>query len=1355
MGIVNVRKGLDDSNLETFNFNGSIRDNIDLNWEYTAIYLGSEKLDPDYIVKEDDIIIIQEYPAGTGTGNKVGDAIIGFFTGGIYTSIIAANQVKAVKKELQESLDRLKNQKNQGEQETIPWLSGGKNERALGKQVPIILGRHLFTPYFLSDPYLQISGEDGKDLFFYGTFICGQTGLVIERIRNGTTNLVKFEDAHPQACAFPFDEPDGYDPSKPPPFYDLDNEVEIVQNGDFINPIFDQKWSDSLESSVELGRKKRDTQVIDGEFIEDDDEPVIRESARFPMALEVEIFVDGLCGWDSENNEETTAYLDISLHWGTSDTNISTPFESPFGLGSGSWTSIGGVPGGGGYRLKRSTSKQMRFIAYLDLSNKGIYQTNAAIKLGDPVYIKATRLTNMRTGGYRDRVYLNAIRTKLYSPERSSISGLVEAKNLNAKLSGKLCRMGIKMKVNHNTERALDRFNIVASMTARTWNGYTWLPDKVKTSNPAAVALEVLTGLIHELSAYNDGYPYLEVDLVSFGRLYEFCNNQEVDIDGTTFGYPDIKLEANGVITSAARKIDVLRSILATCEAGLYVNEFGKIVVFHDAPQKIPIALLNPQRIVKMQESRNLDRRADGYKVDYIDEDADWNLDTEEILRPRVDKDLLNTFTSVKFDFVTNYYHAMWKARRMMAKEVHRPGEVRVSVGKEGRLFKPGSLIKVQHEGFKIGLGSGEIVELITEEEGNKITGFRTMERFDIAGDRDYYIDYYVVDETRNRVVNKQIKNGLGYTDRLMLTVPIYKNSDDVPAMGNILSALYGMPGETRVWESKRYIVTGLNPTQQGYDLTIVQYNDDIYDTGEIDPYVSSILKAAPKVFVTPDTKPYDGKHGENGDDGKDAVLYRLLPSTDSITRDENGEAFPGSVSCSVQRTTGNSPPAPDTSRPITFLTSDTGETEYSQPISIPTAQVGGLTWVEFRLYWDSSDWLLIDRIRIPIIPSVQIAPRYRGVVRDGDADISNSGVIHTNQGSNQKMNHDDYVMYSGNPAGSNPQWIPARMFQWNAINKIWVLLGIVENRWKYLDGINDLTEGAHEGIFSNVFASMLLADTAIIAKIFAEEITMRDNGMIKSDEFNGIDGTKPGFWLKSFDQATGGGLIEANNMKTKNMHAVNANIDGDSTFNGTLVIGDAWNIDGSVNNQSARGSIIALSRRLSGDDYEIRIKNLSTYGRTYLGFSGGEILFSGNRVYNGGTHTRIGIPAIRGNYTAPELYNEIDHYFNAGNGTNGTFLVSGTLTYSIFSAQGQTVITTLHTVILSCMEINGVDPNRPYWLYGMRTDGVANDRPVIFLLGSSRIDVSRQSSGLLAQIPQGNLTVGNNTTVIADFVFI
>jgi len=751
------------------------------------------------------------------------------------------------------------------------------------------------------------------------------------------------------------------------------------------------------------------------------------------MRLEVELFVDGLCGWNSDSSTETSTTIEINLLWGRSDTDISRPFDGITG-----WDITDE-----GYSLERATSKQMRFIAYVDLPAP---LSGDDLKRGDPVYIKGTRLTRMRSGGYRDRVYISAIRTKLYSPENSTVYELVEAKNLNAKLSNKLCRIGIKLKVNKNTEGALDRFNIVASMTARTWDGVQW-SGRVKTSNPAAVALEVLTGLIHELSAYNDN----EIDLYSFGKLYEFCENQEINI----YGDPAIfNLESNGVMTTASKKVDVLRAVLSVCEAGLYVNEFGKIIVYPDAPQSTPIALLNPQRIVKMNESRNLNRKADGYKVDFIDQDADWNQDTKEILRPRVEEDLLNTFTSIKFDLTTTYKQAMWKARRLMAKEIHRPGEVTVSVGKEGRLYRPGSLIKVQHEGFKIGLGSGEIVELITE--GDYVTGFRLMERFDIAGDRDYYIDYYVVDETRNHVVTKQIHNGLGYTDKLMLTVPILKDSYDIPTMGNILSTLYGEPGQSRVWESKRYLVTGLNPTQQGYDLTLVQYNDEIYNTTSIDmilPYTSSILSKAPGVYDSYGRKPIDGEPGQGMIDPPS--LAHVIP---------------------------------------------------------------------------------------PIVS--QKTPRYRGAA--SVADTANTGVISTNQGSSLEMNRGDWVAYLGNQIGI---WTPFYCYRWNG--EQWSAISTSESE-PYMAALSDITQGAPLGVFSTILTQKIMALQVVADRIETQLITLRNNGVIKSEGFTGIDNPTPGFQIKAYDQPTAGGLIEANNIKTRNMVAVDINATSGS-FTGTI----------------------------------------------------------------------------------------------------------------------------------------------------------------------------------------------------------
>jgi len=830
MGIVNLYRGLD-SERQVYSFTGKLKDNIDLDWEHTEILKNGEKLTPDYELRENEILIIQELP-GSATAMLVAAIVIAVVSlaVGIGVGIYAHEQAKKAQREMEEALKRLGKTNKQKDVSSIPQLGDARNEKMDGKNVPVILGRHLFAPYFLSEPYMRPGGEDGVDLYWYATFLVGQNGLCFERIRNGTTKLLDLSGDTPQRGKFYFENPGGVDP----PFYTPENFIDIVQIGNeeeinkFSDPVFEQKWSDSLESSVEIGRKKLDNaQTVDGIFTDDlGPDPVIRPTARFPMRSEIEIsFFDGLNGWDSNNGVATDASVSVTLEW-----DYNNNFASPKTITT--------------FNITRAKAQQMRFLAEIDFSP---YASTIYSKEGNPVFIRAIRNTKMHTGSYRDRVYLTAIRTKQYNPNKSSNTQLTPAKNINERYADKFCRLGIKLKVNKNTQEFMDRFNVIVSMTGRTWDGQ-WSEVKTKTSNSAAVLLELITGMIHDSSRHKDH----ELDLMAFGKLYEFCMNRSVTIEGQ--GIQRFTLECNGVLTSGTRKIDAINSILATCDGGLYINEFGKLEVYYENTQTVPIALLNPQRIVSMVDQRSLERKTDGYSVEFVDQDSDWAQVTHRILRPDTEVDPgKNVYSPMKLDFTTSYNQAMWHSRRLLAKEIHRPGELKTVVGKEGRYYKPGSLIKVQDERFKIGLGSGEIVQLI--RSGDKITGLKLMEKFDISNERDYWIEYFVVDGGKKpHVVTRQIQSVGEYTDRLTFTIPLDIDSPDVPVFGNILSTMYSEGFNTgKVWEAKRYIVTDLSENELGYDLTLAEYAEDIYGDSEIkaiQPRQSSILSAPPRVYA-------------------------------------------------------------------------------------------------------------------------------------------------------------------------------------------------------------------------------------------------------------------------------------------------------------------------------------------------------------------------------------------------------------------------------------------------------------------------------------------------------------------------
>jgi len=858
MGIVNVFKGLE-SERTIYNFNGRLRKHLDLDWKHCKMLLGDKEITKNYAVKEDDVVYVREYPGATALAiASIVVAVISVGVG-VWAGVTARNAAREAERQMEDALRRLRNDNRRRDVESIPHLSGARNEFAEGRQAPIILGRHLFAPYFLSEPYMRPDGRDGEDLYWYGTFLVGQTGLNLEKIRNGTIDLVSLDGgAETQSRAYRFDRPPNLDPASPPPFYDPENKIEVRQKGYFEEGVFNDRWVDSLEASVEIGRKRKDEAgTIDDVFVDDDGpDPVIRESAKFPMRVEVEIRVDGLHGWNSNNGTPTPATVELRVEWSRDGVGGWQPIPIAGGAGHqlGEWRPVN-ADDGPGFGLTRNSMRQMRFIAAVDLP------ASAYSDDGAPVHIRTTRLTMQHTGGYRSRTVLTAIRTRQYSPRRTREAmatdnpRLIPAKNIVPSLADKLCRVGIKIKVNENTQEHMDRFNAIASMTGRTWDGGRWSLEKTATSNPAAVALELMTGLIHEPSRHGDS----ELDLESLGGLHEWCDSREVTVAGS--GLRPVRLEACGVLTGATRKLDALQRTLAACDAGMYAGEFGKLRFWYDDRKDTPAALLNPQRIVRdsMSESRDLSRRLDGYMVRFVDRDGDWSERTERALRPRVERvEGRNEFKPFSPEYVTDYYHAMWLARRTMAREILQPGEITVEVGREGRHYAPGTLLKVSHKGFRIGIGDGEIVENIVEN--GEVVGIRTMERHDLREDRDYWVDFYVVDGNRNHVVTKRIQSVGEYTDRLMFTSPI-THSHDKPALGNIVSVIDGLrEGHARVLESKRCVVMDASPTGKGHRLTLARYDDRIYGTGAIDAipeYESRILPTAPRVYRTPPMAPY------------------------------------------------------------------------------------------------------------------------------------------------------------------------------------------------------------------------------------------------------------------------------------------------------------------------------------------------------------------------------------------------------------------------------------------------------------------------------------------------------------------
>lgn len=110
------------------------------------------------------------------------------------------------------------------------------------------------------------------------------------------------------------------------------------------------------------------------------------------------------------------------------------------------------------------------------------------------------------------------------------------------------------------------------------------------------------------------------------------------------------------------------------------------------------------------------------------------------------------------------------------------------------------------------------------------------------------------------------------------------------------------------------------------------------------------------------------GENGEDGTDGKNAVIYSLQPSTNIIKRDANGNSDVSKISCRVMKTDGTSTVV--SSLPVGYSMDyiiDSGNaTSYTPDSEI---SVSGITnKIQFRLYNETSGVVLIDRETIAVV---------------------------------------------------------------------------------------------------------------------------------------------------------------------------------------------------------------------------------------------------------------------------------------------------------------------------------------------------------------------------------------------------
>lgn len=790
MALIHLFDGI--NHKTSYTFNGRLRDHIKgVDWENSVILRGGYRISPDYELQSDDVIFVRKTPGV--------DALI-FVTAVavVYAGARLGEELYNQRKQLNQMESALKASKATGDTTNkLPFVKGARNQAATGNSFPFILGTTLMTPYRLCPAHYTIAGERGTEQYYNVVLEVGYNNLLINKVKLGETTIKDFSGTTtPQNGSYTWDAGT---------YYDERNVIEIRQTGAFTDDNFNKKIV-CTELSSEIPHRHAVNDPAENARIEAEWQAgVVQELPTNAKSVELIVLFDGLQKYDDGWKEQT---ITLQPQW----TNKENPTEND-------WVNFttGFIQNGtASNTFTYNTKEQMRYVATQTFT--------AAQAYGKTMKIRVRRTTPKAESSAKDSVYLLAVQTTCYDAKKSSVSSLVTADVLEENARDKCCRIGVRIAANLNTDGMLDAISVIASGCARTWNGTAWSQTKTPTSNLAAWELELLTTPHHAPSQYDDS----ELDLDTFGALYEYCE--------------EMGFKADGVIDKSTRKKNVLDTLCKNSNSALVYNTLsGLMEVAINNGRDYSVALLNSENIVSISTVKQFKRKTDGKKVTYINGAAGYDVDSVIFMRDGGAYDpTSDTLTETALEFITSYEHAFKYAWRQMAEELAQPRIVTVKAGRESAYYPLYSRVDLQHKSLKIGLAHGVIKALVWNNSYLQkiiLDGSVTFPTGTSCG-----VIINCVSSTGRGVLPLKV-SGTGKTSELTVETTLRSNADVIPSAGNLLSfgELDSDGGFTTV--TSQMLITNTEETDDGFNLTLIDYNDAIYEYGTLPTYKSNLTQ--------------------------------------------------------------------------------------------------------------------------------------------------------------------------------------------------------------------------------------------------------------------------------------------------------------------------------------------------------------------------------------------------------------------------------------------------------------------------------------------------------------------------------
>lgn len=886
-----------------------------------AVLVNGARQNRGFEIKEEDAVIVRAIPHATGVLiASLVVAGVSAIVGGV-TAYKAKKQAQRAKEEADRIAESMKN--SGGSVDSDPTMPGASNTVATGKTQPFVMGRRLWTPYFLTAEWDNLRGsywqeaeaslfdvkitltvtqdydeeENNLDGYYY------KLNLEFLSDWDGGLDVNVMYGSHYDDFEFTIKRGETYTAGQTisARFWDGWNRerTDIRINGTkyYLSGLdFDQEETTGIlnlrytmtssEAHYEKDNTEYNYRVLQAGFadqaieeIRADDEVLIKFN---PPVTSADTFLSSTLFQDSrleirENGEafrnenfnfkmdvqetgtelklsDDESYSDLEYTVPVNTKSIYIPLEFPSGLyktndnGSRSARTIRtlvqySTDGGTTYKdlqtqfgkngmIEDNNRSDLYFVLEHTFKDAEILN---AVKNGQPIKIKISCLTpKTENGNTCDNMQVVKISSRLIDEKKARKNGAVEyAPLLDKKIDDLSVKIGLCLKATATNKDKAGRIQIVTCGMARIWNktSRVWSSEKKATRNPASWLLEVLTSRTHPASKLSDE----EIDLESFGDLYEYCEKNALNIDL--------------VISTGDTKENILKKILETANAGLYRSIYGKLAAAIDDKKTNAVAILNQQNLISFSAEKSLARNVDGYRVTFT-ENQFWKEDTQVFMRDgsdyadspadvQIEELKIDSFTA---DSSSGDFSQVYKTiRRKINADILRAHTYSLEIGKEGYFFPLFSKIKIQHPALYTGLGSSVIKRIIVS--GQKITAIELYSPVQYSKDARYGAVIQCVNKNYSRILNVEYTAENEESTVINLVSPISVSAETVPSADNILS--FGTLSSDGSFKTitNEMTITEIKPTSNGYRLTGVDYSDALFEYGAIPRYECNLSK--------------------------------------------------------------------------------------------------------------------------------------------------------------------------------------------------------------------------------------------------------------------------------------------------------------------------------------------------------------------------------------------------------------------------------------------------------------------------------------------------------------------------------